>query len=127
MAETGDDQTFRVNMWVPRRFWITPDIDLTGVVDATAAIQEGLNTRRGCCVYLPDGQVRLDHPLTIKYATLTGPESGLRLGHQVFIDGTSQVGARLNIRHTDEVAVTLDEEACLANVQFWYPDQVNDL
>ncbi len=64
-SQAGDRIMWDGAAWVKRRFWITPDIDLTGVTDATAAINAALASRAGACVYIPDGIVKIASGLTM--------------------------------------------------------------
>ncbi len=123
-SELGDHLEWNGSIWIKRNGWITPDLDASGAEDCSAALSALLPTLKpGACLYFPPGQYRMDSQLTFSGVTITGPESGLRLGHQVF-PGVPQVGARFNIRHTSGYGFNLGEEACLRNVQLWYPDQV---
>ncbi|HEU4544341.1 MAG TPA: glycosyl hydrolase family 28-related protein [Jiangellaceae bacterium] len=120
-SDAGDTPQWNGSTWVPRRGWITPDIDLTGVTDATAAIQAALNERVGACVYLPDGVIRMNSGVTVpKGVTLTGPERGLAMSH--LLAGTTTTGALINMYGTGKL-FTMEGSSAVYNFEIYYPNQ----
>jgi hypothetical protein len=63
-TELGRRIEWTGSIWAQRRFWITPDVDLTGTVDASTAINAALASRAGACVYLPEGSIRIADAIT---------------------------------------------------------------
>jgi hypothetical protein len=110
--------------WVKRRGWMSPDIDLTGTIDARAAIEAAGASRPGACVYIPDGIVRLGSTLNVPNGcTITGDERGMRAGDRVFA-GAVPIGTRFDIKHTGVGFNLTNQECSVQNVGIYYPDQV---
>jgi hypothetical protein len=84
-TDLGDAPQWNGSVWVKRRGWITPDADLTGAVDAYAAIQAALNSRAGACVKLPEGSIKVSTALTsnLNGVTLVGEDEG---GTELYFD-----------------------------------------
>lgn len=73
--EVGQKLEWTGSVWIKKRGWITPDVDLTGAADATTAINSALASRAGACVNLPEGLIRTTGQLLISAVnnvTLTG-------------------------------------------------------
>jgi hypothetical protein len=121
-TELGQKLQWDGAVYTPRRNWITPGIDLTGAVDAAAAINSALSSRTGCCVELPDGIIKLNAPVNIPQGcTLTGAPRGGSIGHRVFA-GVSNVGTRIDVVHTGKAFVPA-QQSTLTNVTIYYPNQ----
>jgi hypothetical protein len=111
--------------WAQRRGWIRPDIDLTGSVDATAAINAAANVRDGACVELPHGVVRIDGAIAPGKAgvTITGSEGrGLRRGHRVDVP-VPNAGTLIHARGTASPLFASADECSFRNLEIYYPDQ----
>jgi hypothetical protein len=124
-TDEGDRPEFDGTTYVPRRFWITPDIDLTGSVDATATINAALNTRDGACVYIPEGIIKLAGQIVLgrQGNTLTGPERSFKQPTKIFNNGYISSGTLFNVTHTG-VAFLWDDANCgVHNVEVYYPNQ----
>jgi hypothetical protein len=136
-SELGRRIEWTGSIWAQRRGWITPDIDLTGVADATAGINAALtaaSTRPGSCVYLPEGIIRVGTsgvagPASIftvpPAVTLVGPERGFRLGHRHF-SPLAQAGALLKVYGTGKL-FTQKYDSTVGNIEIYYPDQVTTI
>lgn len=129
-VEEGEEFTFSTlaNSYVPRRFYLRPDIDPTGVVDATAAINAAASVRDGACIYLPDGVVRIDGSIVPTKAgvTIMGAEGrGLRRGHRVDVPVTC-AGTLIHARGTTNPLFVSADECSWRNLEIYYPDQNPD-
>lgn len=83
--EMGQRPEWSGTTWVKNRGWITPDIDLTGVVSAASAIESALSSRPGACVQLPDGYINIDRPVALPDgASLVGSPQAMREGALVW-------------------------------------------
>lgn len=119
----GDRVEWNGTAWEKRRGWITPSIDLTGVVDAKAAIEAAAAQRPGACIYIPDGVVKLSSPLTLPAGcTLTGEDRGMRAGHRVFVT-PYPVGTRFDIHHTGKAFILTNQETACFDFEVYYPNQ----
>jgi hypothetical protein len=121
-SELGQKPEFNGTTFVPRRFWITPDVDVTGVSDATAAINAALAARNGGCVYLPDGIIRINGQLTMARGTaLVGRINGMHFGHKQY-DVAANIGTMVNVYGTS-AAILPHEQCTIDSLTFYYPTQ----
>ncbi len=133
-TDAGDKPEWNGSIWIKRRFWITPDIDLTGATDATTAINNAAAVRKGGCVYLPDGIIKIgtsgvSGPASIftlpHGVTITGNERGLSMGHRVYdpgITGLNNTGPLLRVYGKGKLFVG-GQQGSVRNVEIHYPDQ----
>jgi hypothetical protein len=124
-VNVGDVPQFEGTTYVPRRFWITPDIDLTGTTDATAAILAAAQERVGACVYLPDGVIRMNSGITLPQgACITGRERGMARGHRG-TGGTPllNTGTLIHVYGTGKL-FTMGMQSAVRNLELYYPSQV---
>jgi hypothetical protein len=126
-TEAGQKLEWDGAAWFNRRGWITPGIDLTGAVDATATILAALNSRVGACVELPDGIIRMDSGITIPTGrTLTGQPRGNRIGHREFSSQTN-VGTLIRAYGTGVLFTMAGAgNVTVTDLEIWYPNQEID-
>jgi hypothetical protein len=126
-TEVGEKPQWNGSIWAKRRGFINPDIDLTGTVDATATINTlcGAGQRRGACIEIPDGRIRIDGNLTVTAGiTLTGgPRRGIRSGFRTFNVGYEQVGPTLYAYSTSGSLISLQQQASVHDLEVYYPNQ----
>jgi hypothetical protein len=125
-TELGQRPEFNGTTYVPRRGWITPDVDLTGVVGASATINALIAAAPfGAHIHLPYGIYNFDDTieLTKEGVTLGGDERGFKQPFKIFNNGYTQGGALCNVTHTG-VGVLWSEANCgVRNLEFYYPNQ----
>jgi hypothetical protein len=124
-ADEGDDLKWSGGIWIKRRGWLSPDVDPTGVVDATTAVQAALNTRTGACVNLPDGKLLIGGNLTIPAGvTLTGSPQSLRGGPYMF-SPLNHAGTLILATSTGRL-FTPAQNSQVLNLGVHYPNQVTN-
>jgi hypothetical protein len=130
-TEAGEGIEWTGTAWVKRRGWITPDVDLTGAVDATSAVQSALNSRSGACVILPDGKPRFNSGLTVPaYGSLIGTPRGNRIGPKNLQDN-SHGGTQCQIYGTGDFITCFSGggphgNQTIGDLEFWYPNQATN-
>lgn len=121
-TEAGQHNTWNGSIYVPMRFAVIPNYDLTGAVSAVAAINAAAS-RVGAWVHLPDGIALLDNTITpAAGVTITGPERGMRRGHRVDVPITN-AGVLLKATNTAVPLFQSSDECSFRNLEIYYPNQ----
>lgn len=124
-TEVGHRPEFNGTTYVPKRFCITPNCDLTGGVDAAPAINAALATRDGAWVNLPDGVYKIGSPIVMNRQgnTLTGSPRKFRQPYKIFNNGYVDAGTLLNVTHTGK-GIDIEQPNCgVDGLEIYYPNQ----
>lgn len=122
-TEVGQKVEWDGTVWVKRRNWITPDVDLTGSTDATAAINAALASRAGACVQLPDGVIRMDtgNVQIERGKALVGRPRRMDFGHLQY-NQVSNVGTLIKVYSTSKLFL-MSEQSSVEGLSLFYPNQ----